>query len=737
MAGRGSIYQSGSGGSGGPTGQPMQYGGPSGQSGAGAVGQDGSLTAPVDYSGLDYDLEGMQADTGNWMTDTSRAVGRNIVNYVTNVPAVKLLNSVVSGNLGRDIQNSWVDLVNTPAAFSAKWDSFILNPANLKSFQEKYGAELTADQQRDMLNTVTFGNTLGEGAPTYADFNPTGGSGYRGGSLGAGMFDESGRAQAVSTGYGGTTNVTTKVKNVGDEGYIDYSTDRSAQNKFNADYVEDAKRVPEEALENSVELLTEIGYTEEELGDFVSDFERTDEEIFATTVGTRADPELEAATWDLYDRKSEENYNNTFDSLDALRGTDTFKDAYASTDIDSRNDYLKHSYEDGNLTDEQYINATAMNLIEQGEFLFTLADGRIASGSENGIYGDYRILEVPDVEQKEYTQEEINYARQNNLTLGGAFEGPTSIEGFTDEQNARREEIARLDANDYMFSDVIEGKERPKPSTWDKIEGAFKSGAKAWFTGSLDTALPALKNIVQGEANSDDWSAVLPVVVEASGVGQEVLAGTLEDIGVPAELVEDPDFMAGVTEGITTAVEGGDLRDVVEQGVVKYVEEGGSFGDSPLLAELALNIPDLGINLPEFDIDLPSVDIDLPEVNIDLPEVDINLPEFNTPEVDINLPEFNTPSVDIGLPSVDIGLPSVDIDLPSVDLPSVDLNIGSSPTRTTDALLGRELFKFAELDRVLQEPIKLQQAEEEETLEYVDLLTDSTFDDDFDYRGII
>ena len=306
-------------------------------------------------------------------------------------------------------------------------------------------------------------------------------------------------------------------------------------------YLDDAKRSQGETSEQGKELASQVeflkeegGYTDEELAGFVEDFTQ---QAFSTE-GVRSkddyfdvfqdslnalddvDDNLKLETYNLYDTKREEDYNNAFDYLDSLRGTNDFNQAYASTDVDKRNAYLRHGYEQGSITEEAYLNGVAQNLVEDGQFAFKLEDGRIAIGTEEGIYGNHRILEVSDTEDKEYTQTERNYARANKLKLGEgtAYEGPTSLEGFTDEQNARRKEIARLDAGGYKLSDTIEAKERPKPSRFDKFKGALKTIGLNALTGGLYSAVPAGVNILKGEGSTDDWLAFGPVAMEATGL---------------------------------------------------------------------------------------------------------------------------------------------------------------------------------------------------------------------------
>lgn len=68
----------------------------------------------------------------------------------------------------------------------------------------------------------------------------------------------------------------------------------------------------------------------------------------------------------------------------------------------------------------------------------------------------------------------------------------------------------------------------------------------------------------------------------ATGIGGDIVATTLGKIGVPAGLIEDPDFMQAVFDGITVASEGGSFEDTLKASVTTYIDEGGSFGDLEL-----------------------------------------------------------------------------------------------------------------------------------------------------------
>ena len=111
----------------------------------------------------------------------------------------------------------------------------------------------------------------------------------------------------------------------------------------------------------------------------------------------------------------EEEYLQTFSELDALANTDqdAFEDAYYELDIDMRNAYLSDLLADGQISEINYKKSVITNLIKDGMVLSELPDGTYITG--DSLYEDYRILEFPELADTAYTQEEINFARQNNL----------------------------------------------------------------------------------------------------------------------------------------------------------------------------------------------------------------------------------------------------------------------------------------------------------------------------------
>ncbi len=89
--------------------------------------------------------------------------------------------------------------------------------------------------------------------------------------------------------------------------------------------------------------------------------------------------------------------------------------------------------------------------------------------------------------------------------------------------------------------------------------------------------------VINGAINEDPLAAILG--------GTNILPTALANAGIPQELINDPDFMAGVTRSLETVASGEDIQQALEDGLSKYVREGGGFG---------VDLPDGS----SFDIDL-------------------------------------------------------------------------------------------------------------------------------------
>ncbi len=297
-------------------------------------------------------------------------------------------------------------------------------------------------------------------------------------------------------------------------------------------FLDDAKRNQGEATVEQLEvaerldfLKDEGGYEDEELVGFIDEFakeefsstgSRSTDDYFNTFQNTLqeltdVDPALEESMYELYDTKRDEDYTNSFNYLDSVRGTEDFNLAYSNTDVTKRNAYLEHMYGNGELTDEEYGQSVAANLASEGEFVFQLDDGRFALGTEEGIYADHTIILMPDAE---LTDDQKYYDYDKNKK----FDDVTSVEGASDEFNDRRERIARLDNLGGVRYKNAKALKKPEGSFFDKVKSIGKTVGLNMLTGGAYTAVPALENIVKGEATSEDWAVFALPALEATGL---------------------------------------------------------------------------------------------------------------------------------------------------------------------------------------------------------------------------
>jgi len=266
-------------------------------------------------------------------------------------------------------------------------------------------------------------------------------------------------------------------------------------------------------LGESLEMLESAGFTDRELQEFSVDYTtidpntgdyRSDEEYFDyfTSVVTQLefeDPELEVEAYDMYDTRRAEDYANAFDYLDAVAGSDSFSETFATMDAVKRNAYLDYLKDEGRLEESVYREMVAQNLATDDEKFFYLPDGSIATNASGSPYETYRVVQFDELDTE--------------------YDSPSSIEGFTDEQNERRATVAMLDAGNVSFSDVQPGMKKPKKKKWyDDPWETIKNVGESVAFGGLKELGPAVENVVKGEATSGDYLRVVPFVFEMAEV---------------------------------------------------------------------------------------------------------------------------------------------------------------------------------------------------------------------------
>jgi hypothetical protein len=315
--------------------------------------------------------------------------------------------------------------------------------------------------------------------------------------------------------------------------------------------LDDAKRNQGASTVEQLEVAERIdflkdagGFEDEELAGFVDEFAmeefsfegvRSKDDYFDTFQNTlqeltNVDPALEEAMYELYDSKRDADYTNSYNYLDSIRGTDEFGSAYANTDVTKRNAYLSYMHGNGELSDAEYKQSVAANLAADGEFVFQTPDGDYAVGTPDGIYGEHKLIVVPNAEGAD-DQPYFQYQKDRK------YDDIESVEGASDEFNERRKRIARLDNTGGVFYDNKSPRKKPESSLWDKAKGAFKDIALNALTGGAYSAVPAIGNILKGEATTEDWAIFATPALEATGVIRPP-SGKAGDVGRGLEIGE-------------------------------------------------------------------------------------------------------------------------------------------------------------------------------------------------------
>lgn len=252
------------------------------------------------------------------------------------------------------------------------------------------------------------------------------------------------------------------------------------------------------------------------------------------------------------------------------------------------------------------------------------------------------------------------------------------------------------------------------------IEG-FKLGDIELTTAQRDAAIRAI-------GSGDPVEALLAI----PQVGDQ-LNNILVSIGIPPDVVQDPDFQAGLRKGLSVLGTGGNFEEALKEGLSKYIREGGGFGGGigfdfdgmtidlgifgETLSTLAEQLREAGSNFDDTFIQ-PVVDAAEPVVDVVEDVVETTgdvIQDVTEPIVDAADEVIDTIGEEVVDPALEAAeefvesIEGPDIDLPDVDLPDVDLpdlpldslfsglgmafgQLPSKPsaTRTTDSLFKRE-----------------------------------------------
>ena len=318
--------------------------------------------------------------------------------------------------------------------------------------------------------------------------------------------------------------------------------------------------------------------------------------------------------------------------------------------------------------------------------------------------------------------------------------GGTSEQLYSAVKLATGEELTGSDwANLAIGGLELTGVINPGTVTIDPSTGQeILTGGQGLFGLDYDTTV----GIIKGAGSQD------PVQLVTSLLPSDTLSDTLKNLGIPPDLANDPDFIKGVSKGLETVVEGGNLRDGLESGLTEYITEGGGFGGLPdididfdlsgleealqPIADTFGTVADVVQKATEPFVDVIDEGIDVfgeKVVDPALQAAEDFVESIPTPE----LPEYLGEFPDLNLPNINLGL--------NVQMPQL------SATRTTDSLFSDELFKFKteigltptgpllkpQERKAGQTPEQRQQRKEEEV---VDLFSRDPFASPFD-RNIV
>jgi len=248
----------------------------------------------------------------------------------------------------------------------------------------------------------------------------------------------------------------------------------------------------------------------------------------------------------------------------------------------------------------------------------------------------------------------------------------------------------------------------PKPNL-SFLEGMianpiFRTALAAATGGTSEALIQAGRAVTGEDLNSSDWASMItgsdlgslavkaaitgdPTKLITSVASDGAIGDALSKIGVPQSLIDDPDFISGIGEAVSTVVEGGDIQDALESGLTEYVKEGGGFG---------IELPDMP------DVDLGAIGDVVSNIASGVRDVGSQIGDVTDPllstigdagsAVEDAVEPFKEPLQEAGRKIDDYLLQPVKDALLTGG--GGALVAQPSGTRTTDGLFSSELFKF-------------------------------------------
>ena len=299
------------------------------------------------------------------------------------------------------------------------------------------------------------------------------------------------------------------------------------------------------------------------------------------------------------------------DELFNLYGTDdeAFNTAFESADVNAQLNFANTLYKEGTLDKETYTQVAAQALQRKNPNLSYFVDdgllysfdterfGDNAAGAEEVILfddqfaalaGTYGVDEeeafkrrLGETNFRDPTDDDSTWVNARDKVIkpladaalsilsGGMSDVvKTAIKGASGE-TLHGEDWAVLTTKGLEMAGVITAPtEVVDPNTGEIV----KTAGKGLSIGGLNLSYEATTSLINGLGEKN------PVAVMTSLMGDK-WPDTLKGFGIPATLVDDPDFMKAFNKGLNVALDGGSLEDVLTESVEKYIKEGGSFGD--------------------------------------------------------------------------------------------------------------------------------------------------------------
>lgn len=313
-------------------------------------------------------------------------------------------------------------------------------------------------------------------------------------------------------------------------------------------YTDDLQSVAPD-LAGQRNMLLNAGFTEEELlASGYGEFDSIEDDSFRSTVEDieSLDERQAVQTYELYDTRQEQNFDNAFSKLDELDTTspDEFSVAYNSLGTEQKNAYLYHQFENEQLGEEEYQAAVVQNLLNDGVPLFITDEGEIAKGYK--YQTGYQVLQFGDSTAKRDAGDNFSRASLDRL-----FNDADVDQEFID----RRHAVEDMEKGNISWGEV--GYEKvPEASIGSRI----KAPVLNWATGGLYSA------------------AKDPEQFLVDQFGGALINGALDKFDAVLDNVP-ADIQAGIKKTVVKLAQGEEFEDALQSGVGAWANKAGIGGE--------------------------------------------------------------------------------------------------------------------------------------------------------------